>query len=145
MHHDVEVQALGAMGVKKRQRKRRRHYITGTHSSMKGGECKYRSGWELAYMQHLDADESVKLFEYELLRIPYVSNVRSGKLRNYYPDFLVEYVDGTKKLVEIKPSKRVLQANVQKKLRAAEAWCKASGVTLVVITEVDLKMLGLLR
>lgn len=132
--------------MKRRRRKKKGHYHTGTHLSTKTGQaCKYRSGWELAYLQHLDQDVMVASFEYEGLIIPYVSNVRSGKLRRYFPDFLVSYVDGTRRLVEIKPSKRLAQAAVAKKLRAAEAWCREHGVTLEVITEVELRAMGLLK
>lgn len=132
--------------IKKRKRRRRKkRYHTGVHVSTKTGqECKYRSGWELSYLKWLDANEAVKHYGYEALKIPYVSNLKTGKLRNYFPDFYVEYVDGTKQVVEIKPKKRVPQATIQKKLKAAEWWCREHGATLVVITEVELKGLGLL-
>ena len=130
--------------AKRRRRKRKGHYHTGVHASPKAGDCKYRSGWELAFMQHLDADVGVSSYEYEKLAIPYVSNVRTGRLRRYFPDFLVQHTDGRRRLVEIKPKKRVQQAAVQKKLKAAQAWCSAHDVSLEVITEVELKLMGLL-
>lgn len=130
---------------RRRRKKRKGHYHTGTHQSVKGGACKYRSGWELAYIEHLDKDDAVASFQYEGVIIPYVSNVRNGKLRRYFPDFLVSYVDGTRRLVEIKPSKRLVQVTVTKKLKAAEAWCREHGVTLEVLTEVELKAMGLLK
>lgn len=129
----------------RRRKKRKGHYHTGIHVSSKGGECKYRSGWELEYLKHLDADPTVVSYMYEGVCIPYVSNVRTGKVRKYYPDVLVEYADGSKKLVEIKPKKRVSQAAVQKKLKAAQAWCEAHGVTLEVITEDTLRQLKLIK
>ncbi len=129
--------------VKKRHRRRKGHYHTGVHESPKAGPCKYRSGWELLYMQHLDADPDVLMYLYEGVKIPYISNIRTKKVRHYFPDFLVERSTG-KTLVEIKPKKRVTQANVTKKLDAARAWCSDHGVSLAVITEVELKLLGLL-
>lgn len=132
--------------MKRAGRKKRGHYHTGTHVSSKTGqECRYRSGWELLYLQHLDADPTVVTFTYEATVIPYVSNKRTGKLRKYYPDFLVDYVGGRRVLVEIKPKKRLEQARVKKKLDAAREWCGAHGVTLEVITEVELRQLGLLK
>jgi len=131
--------------ARKKRRKRKGHYHTGVHVSVKGGECKYRSGWELKYMEHMDSDDKVLRFEYEQVKIPYISNVRTGKIRHYYPDFLVTYVDGTQKLVEIKPKKRLDQAKVTKKLKAAEVWCREHGVTLAVLTEIELRLLGLLK
>lgn len=130
---------------KKRARRRKKRYHTGTYVSSKTGqECKYRSGWELTYLRYLDSHAEVRSFVYEGVKIPYVSNLRSGKLRTYYPDFYVEFNDGSGQLVEIKPAKRVHQAVVQKKLKAAEQWCRERGVALVVLTEVELKVMGLL-
>lgn len=95
-------------------------------------------------MQYLDADEHVVSYTYEQTIIPYVSNVKTGKLRKYYPDFLIEYVDGRRVMAEVKPSKKVTNAAVVKKLKAAREWCLANSVTLEVITEHELRGLGLL-
>lgn len=132
--------------AKKRKRKRKGHYHTGVHASPKTGlTCKYRSGWESSYMQYLDASPDVITWAYESIVIPYVSNKKTGKLRNYHPDFLVTYADGHIELVEVKPARRVHQVKVAKKLLAAGDWARAHGVALVVITEVELKQLGLLK
>lgn len=96
-------------------------------------------------MQHMDADPSVLLYVYESLKIPYVANVRSGRLRNYIPDFFVEAASGDRFLIEIKPKRKVAHATVVKKLNAARQWCQAFGVTLVVLTETELSSIGLLR
>jgi hypothetical protein len=96
-------------------------------------------------MAWLDASPDVVSWSYETLVIPYVSNVKTGKLRKYHPDFVVTHVDGTKEVVEIKPSKRVHQAKVTKKLLAAGDHCRAHGMTLTVVTEYELKALGLLK
>ncbi len=130
---------------KKRRRRKSGHYHTGLYDSTKGGQCKYRSGWEFSYLQFLDANVEVLTFEYEKLKIPYISNIKTGKVRNYIPDILVSYVDGKKHLVEIKPKKRLDQVTVKKKLAAATIWCSAHGVTLEIITEVELRILGLLK
>lgn len=133
------------MAVKKRRRKRKKRYHIGTYISSKTGqECKYRSGWELSYLRFLDSHAEVKSFVYEGVKIPYISNVRTGKVRHYYPDFYVEFKDGSKQLVEIKPKKRVPQVAIQKKLKAAEVWCLEHGVRLVVLTEVELSSMGIL-
>jgi hypothetical protein len=127
-------------------KKRKGHYHTGLYTSTKTGQvCKYRSGWEESYMQWLDVNDDVRAWAYESVVIPYVSNVRTGKLRKYHPDFLVEHVDGSQELVEVKPSKRVHQAKVAKKLVAAGDWSRAHGVTFSVVTETELRALGLLK
>lgn len=129
---------------KKTRRKRRGHYHKGLHVSPKAGDCNYRSGWELNYMNWLDTNPDVLKYSYEKTIIEYVSNKKTGKLRKYYPDFLVDY-DGRQELIEIKPSKRVTQIKVVKKLKAAEEWCKTHGVAFKVITEKELKVLGILK
>jgi hypothetical protein len=126
-----------------RKKKRKKRYHTGVHESPKAGSCKYRSGWELKYMMHLDTNVDVISYGYESIKIPYVSNTRTKKIRTYYPDFVVERSTG-KTVVEIKPKKRLTQARVIKKLKAAETWCRDHGMTLEIITETELKLLGLL-
>ncbi len=103
----------------------------------------FRSGWEKSYFAWLDDNPEVVAFYSEPFRIPYVSNVRSGKARNYIPDLLIEYKD-KKVLVEIKPSRRVNQLVNQKKFAAARQWCIMNGVEFVIVTEKELKQLGLL-
>ena len=130
---------------KKRKRRRKSRYHRGDHVALKTGQvCRYRSGWELQYMQYLDVDTTVLAYVYEPFKLPYVSNTRSGRLRGYIPDLLVTRTDGRRELVEIKPSRKVNHVTVQKKLKAAQIWCNLNGVALVVITEIQLKGLGLL-
>ena len=132
--------------LKSRKRKRKSRFKRGIHNSIKlvNPPAKYRSGWELAYMIWLDASPAVLNYEYESLKIPYVSNIKTGKLRNYIPDFLVRYVDGRICLVEVKPIKRLTTLPVKKKLGAAQQWASAHGVTLEIVTEHTLKGYGLL-
>lgn len=127
----------------KRKRRRRRGYFKGDYVSLKTGQtCSYRSGWELGFLWHLDMSPDVLTFEYESMKIPYVSNSRTGKTRNYIPDFVVTYVDGNKFVIEIKPSRKLTQVTVLKKLAAAEQWTRAHGMTLAVLTEHELKAMG---
>jgi hypothetical protein len=126
------------------KRRRKKRYHTGTHSSPKAGDCSYRSGWELQLMQHMDADPTVASYLYEGVEIPYLSSARSGRMRNYWPDFLVTRTDGSQQLIEVKPKRKLQHRVVQKKLAAARQWCSDHGVELTIITEVELKGLGLL-
>ncbi len=91
-------------------------------------------------MRWLDDNPDVVKYGYETVVIEYVSNMKSNRRRKYYPDFLVEYA-AHKELIEIKPSKRLVQANVKKKLAAAKGWCDAAGITLKVLTEHELKQI----
>lgn len=130
---------------RRRRKARRKGRKRGVYLSKKMGvEMTYRSGWELVYFQHLDSDENVKEFFSEPFKIPYVSNVRSKKLRNYIPDLLVVFVDGSRKLIEVKPTSKLDQPVNVKKFNAARQWCNDQATEFVLVTEVDLKRLGLL-
>jgi hypothetical protein len=115
---------------------------------------KYRSGWELAFMQFCDNNTSVLQWSSESLRIPY-RHPLTGKPTTYVPDFLVLYENkrGQKvaEIVEIKPKKQsIIESKVAStrdravvainhaKWAAANAYCKAQGLTFRVITEDDL-------
>lgn len=112
------------MPAKKRRRRKKKHYKTGTYKSPK---CKtpieYRSGWELEVAKYLDLDPQVQEYGYECLVIEYVSNTRTKKVRSYYPDFLITYKDGSRKLAEVKRKDKLNDPLVIKKAKAAEEWC----------------------
>ena len=129
---------------KKRKKKRKGHYIRGTYTSPIAGECKFRSGWEYKIMIHLDSSPDVEFWSYEKTVIEYVSNVRTKKVRKYYPDFLVRYKDGRTELIEVKPKRKLEQATIKKKMAAALLWCAEHGMTYRIVTEIQLKELGLL-
>jgi hypothetical protein len=95
-------------------------------------------------MKYLDEDPTVTSYEYEKVIIMYVSNVRTGSLKRYFPDFLIHYASGEDRLVEIKPSNKLAHAKVMKKTEAAKQWCSEHQCTLEVITEHELKGLGVL-
>lgn len=129
----------------RRRRKGFKRAKRGFYTSTKTGRThEYRSGWEARYFAHLDADPSILTWDYESLRIPYVSNTKSIRMRTYIPDLLVERSDGTKALIEIKPARKVDQAMNVKKFAAARFWCAERGMTFEVVTEVELKALGLM-
>lgn len=129
--------------VRTPRKKRKKHYRSGVHNSPKAGECVYRSGWELGFMKYLDLSPDVVSYEYESLVIFYLSNIMTARMRKYIPDFVVKYSDGRTEIIEIKPKKRMTNLKVQKKHAAAEIWSKAHGMTFRVITESDLKLLGI--
>lgn len=95
-------------------------------------------------MHHLDADPNVLTWSYEKLIIEYVSNQRTGKVRKYYPDFLIEMKDGVKVVVEIKQRRKLDNMIVKKKIAAATEWCSTHGATYKVLTELELRQLGVI-
>ena len=99
-------------------------WCRGHHESSKTGlKHRYRSRWELQYMQLLDADPDVIQWRSEPTVVPYELN---GHHRRYVPDFIVQRADGIE-LVEVKPmSLRDTAMNVAKRA-AASAMCAREG------------------
>ena len=106
-----------------------------------------RSSWELMYMSILDSSPQVKMWTSEPnLHIRYYNPI-SRKEKNYFPDFLIHYTNGTVEIVEIKPAKEALISaarsqydklmliqNMAKWQRANEL-AKRIGATFRVVTE----------
>jgi hypothetical protein len=88
---------------------------------------KYRSGWELTVAKHLDENPEVLHYQYEAIKIPYILNKRTGKIRNYLPDFYVTYTSGRKLLIEVKRNSALNQLLVKKKEAAARLWAMKNG------------------
>lgn len=123
-----------------------------------------RSRWELAYMQILDNSPVVLKWvsEPKNLNIRYIDptagiDIRSGKVipkKNgtsvYWPDFIIQYKDGSTDIVEIKPEKesRASMANSMydklmlvknmAKWQAADRFAKSIGARFRVLTEAQL-------
>lgn len=117
------------------------------------GKPRYRSGWEFAFMQFCDNNDSILQWASESISIPY-KNPITGKMTQYIPDFLVQYRNRNNsvvtELVEIKPKKQsVIESKASQrdkmivavnyaKWAAAQAFCKRSGITFRVVTEDDI-------
>lgn len=115
---------------------------------------RYRSGWELTFMNFCDNNDNVIYWASEAIAVPY-RNPFTGKPSQYIPDFFVVYKNKYGKqiaeVVEIKPKKqslieskvasakdRMVVALNHCKWQAAMAYCKQQGYTFRVITEDDL-------
>lgn len=106
----------------KKRRKRKRHYITGTHHSPKcPTPINYRSGWEYTVALYLDQDPNVLSYEYESINIRYAI---AGRYRTYTPDFLILYKDGKKVIAEIKRADKLTDRKVIAKAVATRKWLK---------------------
>lgn len=110
-------------------------YITGYHSSpkinLKNIFC--RCSWEKRYLEVLDKDPQVYYYEKEKLPIPYTR--KSGYFGNYYPDYIVYYLDGTVQIVEIKGREEKDAVEIELKKIAAEKYCaERQGYSYVFLT-----------
>lgn len=134
-----------ALSLKPRKRRKSRRAKRGFHNSQKClTSMNYRSSWELKYALYLDSNEDVISYKYEPYAISYISNIRTKRLRKYYPDFEVTKKDGTKILVEIKPKSKVMYIKNVKKANAAKEYATLNNMQYLLVTENDLKNLGLL-
>ena len=115
---------------------------------------RYRSGWELTFMTFCDSNDSIIYWASESIKIPY-RNPLTGKPTIYIPDFFVVYHNKrgqqVAEVVEIKPKKEsiieskkvsartmAIVAVNHAKWAAANAYCRANGLTFRVITEDDI-------
>lgn len=128
----------------KKIKKKRGRYHRGTYTSTKAGECKFRSSWEEKFMHYLDNNPDVASWSYEKLIIEYISNKKTGKIRKYYPDFFVEMSNGERLVIEIKQKRKLTAVAVKKKAAAAEQWCMMHDASYKIITELELKDMGLI-
>jgi hypothetical protein len=117
------------------------------------GTPHYRSGWEHTFMRFCDNNPSILQWASESIHINY-KNPFTNKATIYVPDFFIVYVDktGSKRaeLIEIKPSTQSTLESAKSvkdqaaavlnmyKWQAAQAWCKAQGITFRVVTENDI-------
>ena len=94
---------------------------------------RYDSELEHLFMQKLDSDPLVaKWMKKHGISIPWIDS--HGRKHQYRPDFLVEEVDGAKKLVEVKDPRLIDSQEVQRKRRAAETWCHRRGMRYEIAT-----------
>jgi len=95
---------------------------------------RYDSSWEYEYMLKLEKDKTVsKWTKNHGLSVDYVTE--AGNVRGYRPDFLIERIDSTVELHEIKGNLFLLSPDTKRKHEAASNWCKIRGMKFVVITK----------
>ena len=113
------------------------HSIKGTLSGLKKnleGLASYDSLLERDYMIELEQDPAVKSWTKKHgIKIPYI--YLGLFTRNYLPDFLVEYNDGSKELHEGKGLPLLFWESTKAKRAVAQEWCKQHGMKYKVITQ----------
>jgi hypothetical protein len=110
----------------------------------------YRSGWEFAFFQFCDNNDSVMEWASEAISIKY-RHPFTGKVTSYVPDVFMRYRTKNNKIcteiIEIKPRKqsliegrmsdrdRAVVAINHAKWAAARAWCQKAGIVFRVLNE----------
>jgi len=126
------------------------YHIRNTNKYVGKGTPRYRSSWELAFMNFCDNNEHILQWASESISIPY-RHPLTGKQTIYVPDFFVVYRTKNNKqvaeVIEIKPKGQSMLTEKQNpqqratvavnyaKWEAAQAWCKRQGLVFRVITE----------
>ena len=94
---------------------------------------RYDSDLERRMMVRLDSDPEVKKWmKRHGITIPWIDGQRHQ--RRYVPDFIVEYVDCRKIIIEVKDPSRIDSNDVQRKRKAAEMWCKQRNMEYEIAT-----------
>jgi len=84
-------------------------------------------------MARLDADPDVKKWmKRHGISMPWIDGQKHQ--RRYVPDFIVEYTDGRRALIEVKDPSRLDSNDVQRKRKSAEIWCKQRGMEYFMAT-----------
>lgn len=93
----------------------------------------FQSDLERRMMVRLEKDPLVKKWmKRHGITIPWIDSQKHQ--RRYVPDFLVEYSDGHKVVIEVKDPSRLDSNDVLRKRKAAEIWCKARGMEYMIST-----------
>lgn len=114
------------------------------------GNPRYRSGWELSFMQFCDQNDHVLEWASEAISIKY-RHPFTGRVTSYVPDIFLRYRTRNNKIcteiIEIKPRKqsliegrmsdrdRAVVAVNHAKWTAARAWCQRAGIVFRVLNE----------
>jgi len=94
---------------------------------------RFDSDLERRMMVRLDADPNVKKWmKRHGISIPWIDGQKHQ--RRYVPDFIVEYIDGKRVLLEVKDPSRIDSDEVKRKRQAAEMWCNQRGMEYIMAT-----------
>ena len=94
---------------------------------------RYQSDLERRMMVRLENDPAVKKWmKRHGISIPWIDNQKHQ--RRYLPDFIVEYEDGRRVILEVKDPSRIDSDDVQRKRKAAEIWCKQRHMEYILAT-----------
>ena len=111
-----------------------------------------RSLWERNVCKFCDETPNIIKWSSEEIAIPYV-NPLDEKVHNYYPDFLIQFKNGSGLhtwMVEVKPKKQTyLKENASKKEKAiwimnsakwqaAKKYCDTHNIVFKIVTEKDI-------
>lgn len=111
----------------------------------------YRSSYELKFITWLENSDKVKGWGSECLCIPYM--YIDGTTHKYYPDYMVEMMDGSVMVVEIKPYNQTQKPKNENgwawkeytknmcKWKATREFCERNKLIFKILTEKTINQL----
>lgn len=135
-------------------------YLPGPKYIGDRNNCYYRSLWERQVMRWCDLNSGVVSWSSEENIVPYKC-VTDGKIHHYYVDFMIEFNNGERYLVEIKPEIQTKPPVKRQKLTRkyltevmtygknlskwtyCKSYAEARGMKFAIWTEAILKKLGI--
>ena len=117
----------------------RKGYLKGDYYSKKNNyDIKYQSSYELKAYIKLEKDQNVLSYKKCDFSIPYSFK---NKIHGYFPDILIDYVDHTRALIEVKPEALLTNDKVVAKREALKEYCKINNLKELMWTEENLGVL----
>jgi hypothetical protein len=111
-------------------------YRKGWYTSRKNAcDIYFASSYELKAYQTLEQDETVIRYGRVQFTLPYIYN---GNARRYLPDIMVEYADGEKEIIEVKPKSLTTDPVNVAKRTALQRYCDENSLSCAVWTEKEL-------
>jgi hypothetical protein len=108
---------------------KKHNWTQGVYKSEKSRKLhNFKSSWELKLYQFLDSINSVKMWESECIKIPYVYQ---NRIKNYLPDVLIN----NKLLVEVKPISQINWPINKAKRIYAQKFCINKGWDYLLLTK----------
>lgn len=101
----------------------------------------YASSYEKKALNIFETSSNIKFFDRSKLRVPYISSF-DNKEHNYLPDFEVHYLNGVKKIIEIKAQWQLNELKTSEKLKQARRYIEKKGYIFEIWTEKELAELN---
>jgi hypothetical protein len=113
------------------------HHRSGWHESPKAGRLFHRSSYEKKAFMLLDGMAGVVRYSAESLRLSYWNPLDKSQ-SIFIVDLLIEFSDGTRMAVEVKPTDWLSSLVNMAKIDALKAWAEGEGVAVEIWDEFTL-------
>jgi len=113
-----------------------KHVIGRIYSNKNMSNIYYQSSYEKRFIELIEQDDNIKAYYRPKFEIRY--SLDGLKIKRYYPDFILEYFDDCREMIEVKPLKLINDEKVLAKAKAATEFCNENNMRYRIVTEKDL-------